>query len=632
MRKLVKKGQRLTKGTPAAVVISILIHAALFLLATVFVVFTVVKHKEVEFEPPKPVERPKMKLRKPKVRVRKSVKPRPSTHIVTKVQKASMPDIQLPEMSGMTEGISGGIGGFDVMPDLDEVSVFGSGQTIGNDFVGTFYDFKQDRNGRPIPFSGAEYMVAVRRFIRSGWKQSSVMRYYRSPKKRYAICFVIPLAPSSLVPSFFDEPDIPGAYWMTLYKGKLVSKEGMTFRFMGWGDGSMAVRVDGKIVVMSGWLAEEGEFWQSSSVDDRRWQVSNGYWAAGDWITLEPGKPLDMEVLFAEGGGLGALYLAVQQKGVEYPHRPNRPEPIFPAFKTAQPSRKLLDMIYMNLPPNEVNLTNGPVFCDYDYTALQKRESTNDQARVAATNAPQSGVESPPEPEFRTWTTTDGKSVKAKYIVVMGGQVVLKTARGRQVKVPLDRLVPEDRTRVELLNPPRFKIDFSTKKEQIFEIAPDGSSTGKTMGYYYTAKVRLRQTSAGKYMHRLRVEFFAIGKEVNGNRYILLDRQEGSFVPGEEKGQSFEFSGRKVHLPNYWIDFNKSHQNQHRGQDARGYLVTVTDERGKIIQHEESSPWLFEHIDRLRQLPVGAYMDKDCLRTSPTPPPPVPLEDAWGNR
>jgi len=43
---------KINKGMPSAVVLSILIHAALFLLAGLLVVFTVQKVKEPEFEAP----------------------------------------------------------------------------------------------------------------------------------------------------------------------------------------------------------------------------------------------------------------------------------------------------------------------------------------------------------------------------------------------------------------------------------------------------------------------------------------------------------------------------------------------------------------------------------------------------
>ena len=116
MRKRSKKTNSVVKGAPSGLVISLLVHAAAFLLAGLLVVFTVVNKEEKTFAPPKPVDRPKMKLKKPRVQVKKSAKPKSTTRIVTKVQKASMPDIQLPEMSGMGDGLAGGVGGFDIVP------------------------------------------------------------------------------------------------------------------------------------------------------------------------------------------------------------------------------------------------------------------------------------------------------------------------------------------------------------------------------------------------------------------------------------------------------------------------------------------------------------------------------------
>jgi len=125
------------KGTSSAILLSILIHAGLFFLAGMLVVFTVVKRKEVEFEPPRAVERPKMKLKKPKVRVKKTSRPKSTARIASKINRAEMPEMQLPELGGMGDGLGAGfVGGFDMMPDLDTISVFGNAQSIGNDFVG----------------------------------------------------------------------------------------------------------------------------------------------------------------------------------------------------------------------------------------------------------------------------------------------------------------------------------------------------------------------------------------------------------------------------------------------------------------------------------------------------------------
>jgi hypothetical protein len=98
------------KGAPSGLVISLLVHAAAFMLAGLLVVFNVVNKEEKKFVPPKPVDRPKMKLKKPKVKVKKNAKPKSSERIVTKVTKANMPDIQLPELSGIGDGIGAGGG------------------------------------------------------------------------------------------------------------------------------------------------------------------------------------------------------------------------------------------------------------------------------------------------------------------------------------------------------------------------------------------------------------------------------------------------------------------------------------------------------------------------------------------
>jgi len=89
-RKSGKKVRCVSKGAPSGFVISLAVHAVAFLLAGMLVVFNVVKKEEKKFVPPKPVDRPKMKLKKPKVKIKKNSKPKSTTPIVTKVKRASM--------------------------------------------------------------------------------------------------------------------------------------------------------------------------------------------------------------------------------------------------------------------------------------------------------------------------------------------------------------------------------------------------------------------------------------------------------------------------------------------------------------------------------------------------------------
>jgi hypothetical protein len=58
-------------------------------------------------------------------------------------------------------------------------------------------------------------------------------RFYRGPRKLYAKCLVMGLEPSAIAPMAFGMPDdmCSGGSWIVHYKGKLVHKEDITFRF-----------------------------------------------------------------------------------------------------------------------------------------------------------------------------------------------------------------------------------------------------------------------------------------------------------------------------------------------------------------------------------------------------------------
>ncbi|MEN8255355.1 MAG: hypothetical protein ABFR33_07790 [Verrucomicrobiota bacterium] len=619
MKRVFKKKQKITRGMPSAVLLSIAIHAALFFLAGALVVFTVVKKKEIEFEPPKAVERPRMKLKKPKVKIKKTSKPKPTNRIVTKVNRASMPDIQLPEMSGMGEGLSGGIGGFDMMPDFDDVTVFGGGQSIGNDFIGTFYDFKRDRQGRDRAMDTGTFQQKVAKFVRGGWKTSDLARYYRSPKTLYATSFMMPPIPSLLAPAAFGEADTAAYCWLVHYKGQFVHPTGGRFRFRGRADDILLVRVDGK-VVLNGSIPDNGIMfiysnWQNSTSESQKHCMGNSYRGnrkaeVGNWITLEPGVPLEMEVIMGEvpGGEFSAM-LVVEEEGAEY-ERNRQGGPILPMFTTAEPTLDLIDEILKHLVPGEAGIANLPVFCDY------KTGGDASTARVGKTTPPETTSEEGHSDEtgMRVWTGLGGGTLEARYLAMVGGKVVLETAKGKQQKIPVTELSPEDRNHVELINPPEFNIDFSKQTSQrIPDPGPyNQDAVIRVIDYVFGAK--LKQTSSGAYNHELRVEFFAIGAENGGDKYILLDRKESTFTPAKENERSHSFRGKPIELLDYITD------SQRRGEKYSGFLITVTDERGKIIGSRTSDDWLFENLGNLKKLPVGRYMDKTCTRAHPTSP------------
>lgn len=600
-----------SKGMPSGFILSLLVHAAAFSLAGLLVVFTVVQKEEKKFVPPKPVDRPKMKLKKPKVKVKKSAKPKSTQRIVTKVQKASMPDIQLPEMSGVADGLAGDIGGFSLAPDLDEISLMGSGQSIGNDFVGTFYDFKRSRQGKPQIMDLDNYRAAVSRFVRGGWKPSALARYYQSPKKLYATTFMIPQIRSSVAPQAFGEYDTGGWTWLAHYKGQLVYHEDITFRFWGQGDDILIVRVDGEVVLDASWPEREEDDsyvnWQSSSSKHRAYRLGNNFASVGDWVTLKAGEPVDMEVILGElpGGGFNAM-LVVEQEGVKY-NKNRQSGPILPMFKTSEPSFDLLDNIYEWLVPGEADPVGGPVF--RDYVPPERSMTTN----IAVTEPEAASPEG--ESAMRIWTSKSGKTLEAEFISVMGKEAVLKTTKGRQIKMPLSELVDEDLVYIDLVQTPTFKISFSKQSSQkLIATTPHLDETmPRILEYTFGAKVQ--QTSARSYNQPLQIQFFAVGQQyLDGNKYKLLDRQVSSFIPSQDNGRSHVFTGNQVELTSYDI------ADQKRGIRYAEYLVVITDSRGEVVQYNSSCNWLYPHLDKLNKIPVGAFLNKRCDRVHPSGP------------
>jgi hypothetical protein len=622
MKRLIKKSKGIVKGAPSGFVVSLMVHAAAFLLAGMLVVFTVTQKEEKKFVPPKPVDRPKMKLKKPQVKVKKTAKPKATTRIVTKVKRASMPDIQLPEMSGMADGLVGGVGGFEIMPDLNEVTLFGGGQTIGNDFVGTFYDFKRDRLGKPVQMDPDTYRQLLKQFIIKGWRTSVFSRYYRSPRKLYTTTFAVPPVQSALAPEAFGESDTIGYCWAAHYKGQLVHYEDIKFRFWGMGDDVMMVRVDGKVVLNACWPGDTEDYfttvWRSSSADSRKYPLGNNLSVVGDWIELKAGVPLDMEVLIGEvPGGVFQSMLCVEVEGVEYPRNPFRNGPKLPIFKTEEPTLDLVEAIHRDLDPGDASVTNGPVFRDYAPKSIV--------AESAPDSLESSGMESTPEPTvpdaMRLWTSGDGKTLEGEFVTLMAGQVVIKNAKGKQLKIPIEQLSPEDRIYIELATPPEFGIEFSKKSEQVLppEDSPFiGGDARPFQAFDFIFGAKVRQKTSRLYNHELMVEYFVFAEEVDGDNYVLMDRQSSAFAPTPENKQSLDFYGKKTRIQQQAVRV----QAPMRGTKYGGYLITITDERGKIIQYKTSHEWLFENMENLKKVPVGKHFNKDCNRVGPPRPGP----------
>ena len=370
MRKMKKKIKKERKGTSSAVLVSIAVHAVLLAVAGGFVVFNVIKKPEKKFVPPPPIDRPKMDLKKPRVKVKKQSKPRATTRISSK-SVASMPDIQLPDISSAGSGLGGGVGGYELVPDVAGMSMFGgsSSVAVGNDFEGTFYSLRYDRRGKETSVDDPEYRNTIRRFVEMGWNSYVFAPFYRGPQKLYTTQIFIPTISSEFGASNFgvqSGPDFDPVLWCVHYKGKIMRKDGGRFRFWGFGDDVLLVRVNGKVVLNASWGTDRTEVcdWERHE-EDYKYFMGHAQAAVGDWFELEPGVPVEMEVLFGEiPGGQFCAYLVVEDEAEDYAEN-QQGMPILPVFKTAEIPDRIKDKIKYTLIKGEADLDSDLMFNVY---------------------------------------------------------------------------------------------------------------------------------------------------------------------------------------------------------------------------------------------------------------------------
>ncbi|MCK4563487.1 MAG: hypothetical protein KAU94_02295 [Verrucomicrobia bacterium] len=220
---------------------------------------------------------------------------------------------------------------------------------------------------------------------------------------------------------------------------------------------------------------------------------------------------------------------------------------------------------------------------------------------------------------MRSWTLVDGQTFEARYLSVLGRNVLMENGKGTQKKIALEQFSADDREFFELENPPEFKMGIRKKSKlrQFSSRFGPRSIDGIPVVQLYTFGARVEKRSAGDYNHEVNIEIFVIGAQLrHNNKYILLDRQTSSFVPSKENKHSHEFWGPKtVRVEEYAINYYES-----RGKKYDTYLIILTDKRGKVIATKTPSKWLLENLENLKNLPVGSFMDTTCTRVYPGRP------------
>ena len=346
-------------------VVSLAIHAVIIVVAILVVVAKVIIPEDPDFQVKK-VKRPKMPPKKIQVPVDvKKRKPKPRLRKRIVVNKKTLADIKMPEISGIRGGLGNmggdGIGGlgFDLKMDL-----FGSNRSMGDELTGTFYDLKQTKDGKPTGMTNERYIEEVRKFA-SSFKSNRFKDYFKAPQEKYASFFMIPSMSANAAPKAYGVDNVvKPKHWVAFYEGHFAAQEAGHYRFCGFADDILLVEVRGRLVLDASHQAwrKKVTSWESDDDNNRQWPISGQKMVIGDWFRLEKNTPTRIELLFGEcPGGIFSCQLMIEQRGKEYRQVAvdGGTRPVLPVFKTKDIPREMHGKMRFN--SNEATL-DGPSF------------------------------------------------------------------------------------------------------------------------------------------------------------------------------------------------------------------------------------------------------------------------------
>ena len=232
---------------------------------------------------------------------------------------------------GFGGGSGGGIGsgmGVGRGNGRNFVSVFGS-KTAVNGLPGTFYDFKQNKAGKPTPMMGGApekfgdpsngpaiglYNKEVNEFFDKGFAVSSLSNVFRAPDTLLASQIFIPPCPATEAPKAYGVGELcKPSRWIAHYRGAVKAPQTGKFRFVGSGDDFMAVRWNRKVALDSGYqqFLTGGENvykdFGNKKCDEIHPSRLGKPMRAGPWISITKDAEVPMEVVIGETPG-GTFY------------------------------------------------------------------------------------------------------------------------------------------------------------------------------------------------------------------------------------------------------------------------------------------------------------------------------------
>lgn len=212
----------------------------------------------------------------------------------------------------------------------------------------------------------------------------------------------------------------------------------------------------------------------------------------------------------------------------------------------------------------------------------------------------------------RTFTASDGRTLEGEALSVSGDSAVLKLDGGREVTVPLDKLIEKDREylaswakeRAKTVIP-KVRVNINTNKTD----SPQRNGIYERQGQ---VQIEILVTNDER------------GFDIEGasaTLFVVADslRDEGDSVIIQRKeftGIDIDF-GRTGALNAETVRYEYDREGSYwYGEKYAGYAVVLRNAQGKVIDVSGSAPRYAGAIDALLQLQEGDQCDKEFRKVS----------------
>lgn len=260
-------------------------------------------------------------------------------------------------------------------------TLFGFSEKMGGELEGTMYDLKLKADGKtPTGMNDKTFPEAVKKIVRNKFRPSVLADFYRVDKKFFSTMFYIPLREAGEAPKTFGvQGKVKPNNFIIHYEGSFAAPEDGTYRFVGLGDESIIVMVDGSVKLEGNWVpflsyAERNDRQGDSVLEFFPTIKQNEPWARlreGEWINLKAGQTRKLDVLLVEqgdpnapGGGNFAFVLLMEKQGAKYEtkKRGSQTVTVLPPFLLEEPDSGMQKILRENKDKLEVDLKSALIF------------------------------------------------------------------------------------------------------------------------------------------------------------------------------------------------------------------------------------------------------------------------------